>query len=120
MTEEKTHVNLTHVGYPNSVFDGGNLRMLDPVKFVNYTIVNLCSKYLIENFHCHNNFMYSNYRFIRIFEQDGDLNNVNLGMEAQNAMFTPVNVTRLDYKSMVIVIAEEDRKETEVFSLTPS
>ena len=42
--KENTHVNLTSVGYPNSVFDGGNLDMLDPVKFVNDKIVDFCAK----------------------------------------------------------------------------
>ena len=38
------HVDLTSVFYSNSIFDSGNLDMLDPVKVVNNNIVNFHAK----------------------------------------------------------------------------
>ena len=67
MIKENTHVNLTSASYPNSVFDGGNLGMLDSVKFMNGNIVNSCAKQLIKNCTCPSNFVCLNSLFVSMF-----------------------------------------------------
>ena len=49
-----------------------------------------------------------------MFERDGNLNNVNLGMENQNIFFIPVNVTSVYWQVMVIVRAADESKVTEI------
>ena len=84
------------MGYPNSIFDGGNLDMPDHVKFVNDNIANFCAKYLVKTFHLPNNFLYLNYLFISVSKRYDNLNNMNLGIENQHITFVPINVNRLN------------------------